>query len=145
MPLKTVNYGHLSMKEILIDKLKERKATIGIIGLGYVGLPLVIRFADENFKVLGFDIDSRKVDKLNSGQSYIKHIPSEKVENCISSSKFQATSDFSRLSEIDCIIICVPTPLGPKKEPDISFIETTGDEIALHLKKGQLISLESTT
>lgn len=132
-------------KQLLEAKIKSRKAIIGIIGLGYVGLPLVIRFGEEKFRVLGFDIDEQKVQKLNRGESYIKHIPPKKIARLLSSRKFEATSDFSRLKEADCILICVPTPLNSKKEPDLSYVENTSCEIARALRKGQLISLESTT
>lgn len=129
----------------LIGKIKSKKANIGIIGLGYVGLPLVIRFGEEDFNVIGCDIDQNKVEKLNRGESYIRHIPTEKIRTLINKNKFQATSDYSRLKEVDCIIICVPTPLSNRREPDLSYIENTSDEIAKYLKDGQLISLESTT
>lgn len=129
----------------LINKIISRKASIGIIGLGYVGLPLVIRFGEENFKIIGFDIDKSKVDKLNRGESYIKHIQSERIKQLIDKNRFQAISDYSRLKEVDCILICVPTPLNSKREPDLSYIENSSDEIAKYLRKGQLISMESTT
>jgi len=133
------------MKNQLIERIKKRKVSIGIIGLGYVGLPLVIRFGEENFKVIGFDIDENKVKKLNKAESYIKHIPSEKIKNLINKNKFEATFDYSKLREVDCIIICVPTPLNEKKEPDLTYVKNTSEEIAKYLRKGQLISLESTT
>jgi len=126
------------MKRSLINKIKSHDARIGIIGLGYVGLPLVIRFGEEGFNVTGLDIDNDKIDKLNKGQRYINHIPSEKIKKLISSKKFHANSDFSKLKNIDCIIICVPTPLNGKKEPDMSFIEATSDEIAKYIHPGQI-------
>lgn len=129
----------------LIKRIKTKEATIGIIGLGYVGLPLLIRFCEENFCVIGFDIDTNKVGKLNAGKSYIKHIPTEKIKLLKNNELFEATSDYSRLKEPDCVIICVPTPLKKNKEPDLSCVEKTSDEIAKYLRKGQLISLESTT
>jgi len=129
----------------LIERIKSKEAIIGVIGLGYVGLPLIIRFGDENFKVIGFDIDEEKIKKLNKGESYIKHIQSEKIRKLITKGKFMATSDYSHLNGVDCIIICVPTPLDNKKEPDLSYIKNTSDEIAKTLRKGQIISLESTT
>jgi len=133
------------IKNSLIQKIKGRKATIGVIGLGYVGLPLVIRFAEEGFTVLGFDVDDDKVRKLNAGESYIKHIPDEKIQRIVSSQRFSATSDFTKISEPDCILICVPTPLDEKMAPDMRFVEATAYEIALHLRQGQLVILESTT
>jgi len=129
----------------LIELIKSRKALIGIIGLGYVGLPLVIRFGEEGFNIKGFDIDESKVKKLNSGKSYIKHIKEEHIQSLIKNGKFEATSDFSRLKEVDCIIICVPTPLTDKKEPDLTYVINTAGEIACYLRRGQIISLESTT
>lgn len=133
------------MAKTLLEKIKDKSAVIGIIGLGYVGLPLVIRFGEEDFKVIGFDIDRKKINKLNKGKSYIKHIPAKKIRPLVVDGKFAATSDYSRLKEADCIIICVPTPLDNNKAPDLSFIENTTEKIALYLRKGQLVSLESTT
>ncbi len=129
----------------LIRKIKERTAHVGVIGLGYVGLPLVIRFCEENFRVTGFDIDKRKVRKLQKGESYIKHISPEKLREIKRKKLFTATTDYSQLKNTDCIIICVPTPLRKNKEPDLSYVENTAQEIAGCLRKGQLVSLESTT
>ena len=129
----------------LIQKINAKESKIGIIGLGYVGLPLIIRFCEEGFHVVGFDIDGKKVEKLNRGESYIKHIPSERIKDLRSREMFEATTEYSRLSDMDCIIICVPTPLNKNKEPDLSYVKNTADEIAKYLRRGQLISLESTT
>ncbi len=129
----------------LIERIKSKEALIGIIGLGYVGLPLVIRFGEEDFRVIGFDIDEEKVKKLTQGQSYFKHIPAEKIKQLVARGRFEPTSDYSRLKEADCIIICVPTPLTINKEPDLSYIKKTTEEIAKYMRKEQLISLESTT
>ena len=133
------------MVNSLLNRINERSALIGIIGLGYVGLPLVLRFCEEGFNVLGFDIDREKADKLNSGESYIKHISSEKVRQFVDRRLFEATVDMQRLKEADAIIICVPTPLTDKREPDMQYVEVTAREVARHLRLGQLISLESTT
>src|SRR5262245_54451924 len=133
------------LKDDLLEGIRSRKARIGVIGLGYVGLPLVLRFGEERFSVIGFDIDPEKVSKLNAGQSYIHHIQSSRLETLLKSNQFEATSDFKRLSEADCIIICVPTPLTPKKDPDLQYIETTAEAVRKTLRKGQLVSLESTT
>lgn len=130
---------------VLTEKIKNRSARIGVIGLGYVGLPLVIRFCEERFRVIGFDVDPVKVKKLNRGESYIKHIHPERLKEIINKKAFEASSDYRRLKEVDCIIICVPTPLKKNKDPDLSYIKATSDEIARHLRKGQLVSLESTT
>lgn len=132
-------------KEDLLSRIASRQARIGIIGLGYVGLPLVLRFAEEKFQVLGFDVDSEKVSKLNNGESYIRHIGSDRLKAFRNEGRFEATSDFTRLSEADCIIICVPTPLTSRKDPDLQYIVKTADALAGTLRRGQLISLESTT
>ena len=135
----------MNPKNILIKKIQDRRAVIGVIGLGYVGLPLAIRFGEERYPVIGFDIDPEKVKKLNRGESYIKHVPAEKIRRIRRSGGFEATAEYARLKDADAIIICVPTPLDKNKEPDMSFIETTSDEIARHMRRGQMISLESTT
>lgn len=132
-------------KDEVIQKITARKARIGIIGLGYVGLPLVLRFGEEGFQILGFDVDAEKVRKLNAGESYIKHIPADRLKSLIAENQFEPTTDFRRLADADCIIICVPTPLTEKKDPDLQYIEKTADAISKTLRKGQLISLESTT
>lgn len=133
------------MSEEIIKKIESREALIGIVGLGYVGLPLVLRFAEVGFKVLGFDVDETKNKSLLEGKSYIKHIPSADIKNIIDKGLFDATTDMSRLAEADAVIICVPTPLTGKREPDMSYVEATATDIAKYLRKGQLISLESTT
>lgn len=128
----------------LIDKLESRVAVIGIVGLGYVGLPLMLRYVYAGFKVIGFDIDPRKVDKLNRGESYIEHIPSASIREA-GARGFEATADFSRAEEPDALIICVPTPLNAYREPDLSFILNTTDALVPHMRLGQIVSLESTT
>jgi len=127
----------------LVTKIKSKKASIGVIGLGYVGLPLMIEFCKAGFHVTGFDIDDKKVDLLKQGKSYIEHINASHIKQC--STRFSPTSDFSKLKGIDCIIICVPTPLNKYREPDLSYVFDTTRTIAKFLRKGQLISLESTT
>lgn len=129
----------------LIEKIKSKKAVIGIIGLGYVGLPLVIRFAEEGFQVLGFDVDTQKTKSINSGKSYIKHIPGDNFKTLVKKGFISATTEFKRLKHVDAIIICVPTPLNEMREPDLQYIEKTGRSVAENLKKGQVICLESTT
>ena len=131
-----------------LEKIKEKKALVGIIGLGYVGLPLVLRFTEVGFKVLGFDTDGKKVERLNRGESYIKYIPSSRLAELAQPAngrRFEATSDMGRLGEPDVLIICVPTPLTRKREPDLQYVEGTTRLIASTLRPGQLISLESTT
>ena len=132
------------MKNLVVDKLKTKKALIGIVGLGYVGLPLALRYSEEKYKVIGFDIDQFKVMKINDGQSFIEHISSESV-TAAKKSGFEATTDFRRIDEVDAIILCVPTPLNKYREPDLSFVFKTTDSIVPYLKKGQVVSLESTT
>ncbi|MBI1911381.1 MAG: nucleotide sugar dehydrogenase [Deltaproteobacteria bacterium] len=131
----------------LLNLIENKEAKIGVIGLGYVGLPIVIRFCEEGFNVIGFDKDPEKVKSLNSGVSYIKHIPSEKISNLVKgeSPSFVATMDMSLLSEADAVIICVPTPLSDKREPDLSFVESSAKDVSRYLRQGQLIALESTT
>jgi len=129
----------------LLDDIKSRKAIVGIIGLGYVGLPLAIAFTAAGFRVKGYDLDPEKVAKLAKGGSYIKHIPAKSVKGAISTGRFEPTSDFTTLGTPDCIIICVPTPLNGNKAPDLSYVIATAEEVAATLRKGQLVVLESTT
>jgi UDP-N-acetyl-D-glucosamine dehydrogenase len=131
--------------ENLKDAIAASSSRVGIIGLGYVGLPLVRAFHDAGFPVMGFDIDAAKIDALASGQAYIKHLGLELFQTLAVSDRFQGTSDFARLSEVDVVIICVPTPLGLHREPDLSYVERTGEAIAKHGRSGQLVVLESTT
>jgi UDP-N-acetyl-D-glucosamine dehydrogenase len=130
---------------ILLEKIKKHDAKIGVIGMGYVGLPLLLEFVAENFPTIGLDIDPEKVEKLNEGKSYIKHIPSEKIKEAIDKRKFRASADFALLKDVDCILVCVPTPLGKHREPDITYIESTSEVISKYVQKGQLIVLESST
>ena len=129
----------------LAEKIDRKTALIGVIGLGYVGLPLVRAFARAGFKTMGFDVDQTKVDKLKAGQSYIKHIDSSAISMLIEQKRFEPTADMGRLGEADCIIICVPTPLNESRDPDLSYIEGTARSIAQTLRRGQLVVLESTT
>jgi UDP-N-acetyl-D-glucosamine dehydrogenase len=131
--------------ENLINKIEAAEAKIGVVGLGYVGLPLALEFNKAGFSVLGLDIDDNKISKLLDSQSYIKHIASEKIVAMNESGKFDATSDFARSSECDAIIICVPTPLTHHREPDMSYIISTAEKLAPYVRAGQLYCLESTT
>ena len=132
------------VKKQLLGKIESRTAVIGIVGLGYVGLPLMLRFSEVGFRVLGFDIDAAKVKALNAGKSYIEHIAAGEVARARKAG-FEATGDFSRAGEADALILCVPTPLNKYREPDISFIIDTIEALKPHLRKGQVVSLESTT
>ena len=129
----------------LQKRIKDKKATVGVVGLGYVGLPLVKAFLKKGFAVTGFDIDRRKVALLNHGTSYIKHITAADLRPFLSTKRFLATTDFARLTDVDAILICVPTPLDDHRNPDLSFVLRTTETIAEHLRKGQLVVLESTT
>ena len=131
--------------KMLLEQIKQKQSRIGIIGLGYVGLPLVIEFGRAGFQVVGLDIDPTKVDRLNRGESYIKHITSKTLRELVEQKQFKSTTDFSSVSDLECILICVPTPLNSNREPDMSFIVATAQEIAPYLKKDQMVILESTT
>jgi len=128
----------------LIKTLATGKGTVGIVGLGYVGLPLALRFADSGVRVIGFDIDGKKVSQLNAGQSYIAHFTNDSVSNALSRG-FKATTNFLEVDNCDALILCVPTPLTAHREPDLSFIISTVDALVPYLRKGQVVSLESTT
>ena len=129
----------------LEEKIRDKTALVGVVGLGYVGLPLIQAFINAGFRTMGFDVDQSKVDLLLAGKSYIGHIKSEWISRCISEGKFIPTADPAQLAEPDAILICVPTPLSESRDPDLSYIEATTRSIAAALRPGQLISLESTT
>ena len=131
--------------DALLDSIRARTAHVGVIGLGYVGLPLVLLFEDAGFPVLGFDVDTKKTEMLNRGETYIRHIGRERIAKAFANERVQATADFDRLAECDAIVICVPTPLGTHREPDLKYIRITAEQIALRLRPGQLVVLESTT
>ena len=128
----------------LQNKIESRQARVAVIGMGYVGLPLALLYTEQKFRVTGFDIDQRKVDTLNAGGSYIFRITREEI-GAAKAGGLTATSDYSELTAMDAIIICVPTPLNEYHEPDLSYITNTGHAIAPHLRAGQLVILESTT
>ncbi len=131
--------------DALKKKIAAKQARVGVVGLGYVGLPLVKLFLNKGFSVTGFDIDPRKVSLLNQGKSYIRHISAKELQLFLKQKKFKATADFSKLGDVDAIIICVPTPLDAHKNPDLSYVLGTAEVIGKYLRKGQLVSLESTT
>src|SRR5215475_1127272 len=132
-------------KEVLIQKLKRKEARVGILGLGYVGLPLAVVFAEAGFRVTGIDPDSRKVDSLNQGVSYIPDVKSETIEKIVNSGVLTGTIDFSVVKEMDAVSICVPTPLRQTGDPDMSFIISATEELAKYMHKGIVVVLESTT
>jgi UDP-N-acetyl-D-glucosamine dehydrogenase len=134
----------MNYQEKLIGTLNRKSAVIGIIGLGYVGLPLVIRFIEEGFRVLGIDIDDAKVKKLNAGKSYIEHIPTQAIRRCVKAG-FHATTNFAEARKADALIICVPTPLDEHREPDLSYVIGTVESLIPNIRAGQIMSLESTT
>ncbi|KLK93160.1 UDP-N-acetyl-D-glucosamine dehydrogenase [Microvirga vignae] len=131
-------------KDALLQKLNAKTAVIGIVGLGYVGLPLSVRYAEAGYKVVGFDIDPAKIDLLNNGQTYIAHIAATGIMKAIENG-FEPTSDFSKAHDVDALIICVPTPLSKHREPDLSFVLNTVETLLPHLRGGQVMALESTT
>jgi len=126
-------------------KIEDKQLKVGVLGLGYVGLPLAGEFASAGLKVIGFDIDEKKVRTLNSGRSIIKHVPHSKVKEIVKAGRFKATSNMARLKNVDAILVCVPTPLTQNREPDMQFIIKSTETIAKYLQRGQLIVLESTT
>jgi UDP-N-acetyl-D-glucosamine dehydrogenase len=129
------------LTELIIDK----SACIGVIGLGYVGLPLIVEFCLKGYRGIGFEVDTKKAEQINAGKSYIVDVTSEKVQQCVNSGKLSATTDFSELANCDVIVICVPTPLRKTKDPDMSYIIAAGEEIQKYMRRGQLMILESTT
>ncbi|MFD2532949.1 nucleotide sugar dehydrogenase [Gracilimonas halophila] len=135
----------MSQHENLLKKIEDKTYTIGIVGLGYVGLPLMWTFHQVGMPVVGYDIDEKKIENLKKGIPYIKHLGTEMMETLANSDKADATTDFSRLDEADAILLCVPTPLDHHREPDMSYVEQTTDTVSQYLRKGQLVILESTT
>ena len=129
----------------LDQKLENKTAVIGIVGLGYVGLPLIDAFVNAGFGCLGFDVDDRKVTALNKGESYIAHIDGARVADWIGKNKFEATADMNRLAEADAILICVPTPLSGSRDPDLKYVLATTEAITKVARPGQMVILESTT
>ena len=133
-----------SQKEMLLRKLNDKSAVIGIFGLGYVGLPLALRFVEAGYSVVGFDIDVEKINKINNRESYFKHIGKDKIAASVDNG-LSVTIDFSKANEVDALIICVPTPLNKSREPDLSYVISTVELMLPHLRAGQIVSLESTT
>lgn len=133
------------MKNEFLSKIEKKELVVGVVGLGYVGLPLLLCFVEKGFKGIGFDIDANKPKMLSEGRSYIKHISNERISNAVKSGLFTTTTNFSKIKECDAILIAVPTPLNKNREPEMEYIVSTCESLFPHLRKGQLIVLESTT
>jgi len=138
------SFKKIIMKQQLINKLTDKTAIIGVVGLGYVGIPLALRYAEAGYKVLGFDIDPEKIEKISAGKTYIKHIPDQDIQ-LATDNGFEATIDFARATDADALILCVPTPLDLHREPDLSYVLDTMESLVPYLRKGHVVSLESTT
>jgi UDP-N-acetyl-D-glucosamine dehydrogenase len=134
-----------TIKDSLLELVRAQRAHIGVIGLGYVGLPLLVEFAGKGFQATGFEVDETKAARINAGDSYIPDVPTPRVKALVDEGRLRATTDFGALNACDAIIICVPTPLRKTKEPDISYILAAAEQIQQNLRRGQLIILESTT
>ena len=132
-------------EEAFLARIRSREAIVGIIGLGYVGLPLALTFSEKGFPVLGFDVDAAKVEAIHAGRGYIKHLDPQRMVDAVARGRFSATTNFVRLREVDAILVCVPTPLTPQREPDMSFVVSTARKVKDALRPGQLVVLESTT
>jgi UDP-N-acetyl-D-glucosamine dehydrogenase len=137
--------AEVGMELSVLEMIQRREAKVGVVGMGYVGLPLGMAFAEAGFDVTGLDVDPRKVEALSKGESYIRHISSEPLSRLVGSGKLRATTDYSKAAELDCLVICVPTPLTQAREPDMSFITSTGEALSPYVRPGQLYVLESTT
>lgn len=133
------------IKNELEKLIADKSASIGVIGLGYVGLPLIVEFGMKGFRGIGFEVDEKKAAAINAGRSYIVDVPDENVRKCVEAGKLSATTDFTKLAECNAIIICVPTPLRKTKDPDMSYIIAAGEEVQKYMRRGQLVILESTT
>ena len=144
-PLGSASGPAVSAQATLIERISSHEVTVGIIGLGYVGLPLALTFAEKGFQVLGYDSDPEKIRWLLCGQSYIKHLGSARVAEAVAAGRFHATSDPTRLGEPDAVLICVPTPLTPQRQPDMTYVERSIEQVRARLRRGQLVVLESTT
>ncbi len=133
------------MKEQLLARIQDRSAVIALVGLGYVGLPLAVAFAEHGFSVRGIDVDQTKVERLNCADSYVQDIPSARLAPLVASGKFRATTNFAALDDCDAAIIAVPTPLNKTRDPDVRYLIAAGEAVAAHVHPGMLVSLESTT
>ena len=129
----------------LLERIQKKESVIGVVGLGYVGLPLLLEFVESGFQTIGFDIDITKIEHIEAGKTYIRHIASDRIIKAVNMGTLKVSTDFSRLKSVDCIIVAVPTPLDKHQQPDLSYIVLTSESISKHLKKGQLVVLESST
>lgn len=134
-----------ALRDATLHRIRNQEAVIGVIGLGYVGLPLVLHVTQAGFRVLGFDVEPERVAALNAGETYIRHCPAEAIREMVATGRFEATTDITRAREADALLICVPTPLTPQREPDLDAVRSTAEALAPHLRPGQLVVLESTT
>src|ERR1700690_670936 len=132
-------------QEALLARIRAHEATVGIIGMGYVGLPLALTFAEKGFPVIGFDVDPTKVEAIGAGRSYIKHLDASRLAAAAASGRLTATIDFSRLGEGEALLVAVPPPLTPQREPDMTYVVDTARKVRATLRAGQLVVLESTT
>ena len=133
------------MKEQLLNKIKNKEITVGVVGLGYVGLPLAVEKAKAGFKTIGFDVQKAKVDMVNAGHNYIGDVVDDDLKKIVDDGMLRATTDFGFVKDVDFIAICVPTPLDAHQQPDISYVKSSAENIAKHLTKGTMVVLESTT
>ena len=140
-----MNQKTTTIIETLSQSIRQQTAKVGVVGLGYVGLPLLDAYISAGYSAIGYDVDSKKTEALNEGQSYIAHIEGAKIQGWLDQDKFQATTDMDRLDEADVILICVPTPLSDSRDPDLKYVEMTTEAIAKRLRPGQMVVLESTT
>jgi UDP-N-acetyl-D-glucosamine dehydrogenase len=135
----------MTLHEELLQRIETKQAVVGVIGLGYVGLPLILCFAEKGFRSIGFDIDTAKTEALMHKESYIKHIPNARIASAVEKGLFTTTADFARAADCDAILIAVPTPLSKNREPDVRYISESCEAIAPYMRKGQLVVLESST
>ena len=133
------------MSTTTLDRIRSEEATVGVVGLGYVGLPLALTFCQGKFQVVGFDVDERKVERLQASESYIRHIPADRIDAVVSSGQFKPTTDYAHIRDCDAVLLCVPTPLTAHREPDMTYVIKTAEAVGPHLHAGQLVILESTT
>ena len=128
-----------------LKQIEQRSITVGVLGLGYVGLPLAVAFAEAGFKVIGLDVNDKRVDRLNSGDSYIADVPTQTLAKQVEAGRLTATTEGRKIAEMDAVVICVPTPLSKTRDPDVSYIMAAAEEVSRHIHPGMLVIMESTT